>query len=148
MSFLPLPGQKFWMLNSRFEVTATQYTKSEKSRKRVEMGNCFETEEQAIKFRDYVLTGTEQRTRPVKIPVTDMSKEAMDVHFASLLLNNSMGHATEVIKYASMVIAAGPVQKNHQIRRIVDNFKSIHKQYSERESELIKSFEKVATNGR
>lgn len=144
----PEKGQQFWMLNSRFEVIQTQNSGSEKSLKRIATGNCFETKEAAEEFKQYVLKGTTQIVHPKKIHVTDMSKEAVDTHYASLLLNNSMGHATEVIKYASMVIAAGPCQKNSQIRTIVNNFKEIHKQYSKRETELIASFEKVASDGR
>jgi len=161
---VPEKGEHFYMLNSRFDVIQTVNSGSEKSKKRIAVGNWFWTKEDAEGFRNHVLSGTTQYIPPVHIPVqyddkpqvvpvrkrvakikvTDMSKEAIDVHFASLLLNNSISHSTEVIKYASMVISAGPVSTKRQIRNIVDNFKKIHKQYAERETELIEHYERFA----
>ena len=86
--------------------------------------------------------GTLVFSQSTKLPVTDMSKEAVDMHYASLLLTNAMSHGAEVIKYASMVVAAGPARDRKQMRKIFDNFKSIHKQFSDREADMLKKFEK------
>ena len=58
--YKPRVGKSYFMINSRFEIKYTVHTGSEKSRKRIEAGNCFKTREQARAFRamiDDVLSG-------------------------------------------------------------------------------------------
>lgn len=56
MSFYkPRKGSKYWMINSRFEVKQTEHTGSEKSRKRIAVGNVFKTEKEAKHFRAVVM---------------------------------------------------------------------------------------------
>lgn len=52
--YKPKVNQNYWMINSRFEVKQTINTGKQKSLKRIEVGNAFETREQAQAFRHMV----------------------------------------------------------------------------------------------
>lgn len=52
--FKPKIGNAYFMINSRFEIKQTFHTGSEKSKKRIEVGNCFKTRGQANAFRSII----------------------------------------------------------------------------------------------
>jgi hypothetical protein len=55
MSYKPGRGKSYWMLNSRFEIKQTENTGSEKSAKRIRVGNAFQSQDEAEQFRKYVM---------------------------------------------------------------------------------------------
>lgn len=57
MSYKPRRGGKYWMINSRFEVRQTENTGSDKSRKRIQVGNSFKTKEDAEQFKLQLMVG-------------------------------------------------------------------------------------------
>lgn len=54
MTFKPRKGQKFWMLNSRFEIKETVNTGSTKSKGRIRAGNCFKTKTEVAEFKQHI----------------------------------------------------------------------------------------------
>lgn len=54
MAYKPPKGKEYWMINSRMEVKQTVHTGSERSKKRIEAGNCFKTAKEARQFKALV----------------------------------------------------------------------------------------------
>lgn len=55
--FKPRKGQKYFMINSRFDVKQTENTGSQKAQDRIAVGNCFKTENEAKAFSYLVKQG-------------------------------------------------------------------------------------------
>lgn len=56
-TYKPRKGSAYWMINSRFEVKETTNTGSKKSLKRINVGNCFKTKQEANAFAYLVREG-------------------------------------------------------------------------------------------
>lgn len=54
MSYKPRKGSAYWMVNSRLEVKETVHTGSDRSKKRIDAGNCFKTAKEARQFKSLV----------------------------------------------------------------------------------------------
>lgn len=72
MSYRPRKGKPYWMVNSRMEVRETFNTGSERSQKRIDVGNCFKTAQEARQFRKSI----------VEVIVTENDKIAFDRRIA------------------------------------------------------------------
>lgn len=54
-AFKPKKGEKYYMLNSRFEIKHPEYTGSEKAKRRVGAGNSFATLSEVYGFRAKIM---------------------------------------------------------------------------------------------
>lgn len=62
--FKPRKNQRYFMINSRFEVKETQNTGSTKAKGRIAAGNCFKTKQEATEFANTVLKLANKQTIP------------------------------------------------------------------------------------
>jgi hypothetical protein len=53
--FYPVEGQKYYMINSRFEVAMAIHNGSNKSKMRIDAGNAFKKHSDALRFQQGML---------------------------------------------------------------------------------------------
>jgi hypothetical protein len=72
----------------------------------------------------------------------DISNDTIFYGHVSALTNAALNHNASTIQLASEVIAAGPVYKREQMKRIRASFDKVHKDYQKEYQRIIDSLEK------
>ena len=71
----------------------------------------------------------------------ELSADTIMYTHVMALTNATLTHNATVVQLASEVIAAGPVYKTHQMRRIRDNFNRVHKDYQKEYQRVMDALE-------
>ena len=72
----------------------------------------------------------------------DISNDTIFYGHISALTNAALNHNASTIQLASEVMAAGPVYKREQMKRIRSSFDKVHKDYQKEYQRIIDSLEK------
>lgn len=100
MNFQPKKGQKYWLINSRWEVKLGQHNGSNKSKGRIAAGNAFKTHKEAQHFANRLLISADT---PINNKITEMIDEA--INSKSMLILSFGNKPTGVIKpYIGVVL--------------------------------------------
>lgn len=77
--------------------------------------------------------------------VPELSKDTIMQGINNTLLMISLNHSSSIIELATRLIAAGPLKPNHY-KRSIDEFKRVHKRYSDEYEKVIKQAEAELSN--